>query len=106
MGTGKKRKNCGVRVRNLIELHLIATDSQGKVPTAIYYEKENNMSYRKITVDHTEYEYTVGETMVKVKGFLAVPKHEVGETVIVNEEDQIMVTPQHVVEWIRKHTTK
>jgi len=37
------------------------------------------MSYRKITVDGKEYEYTVGRTHVKVKGVGVWLKEEVGE---------------------------
>lgn len=37
------------------------------------------MSYRKITVDGQEYEYTIGRTHVKVKGVGVWPKEEVGE---------------------------
>lgn len=37
------------------------------------------MSYRKITVDGKEYEYTIGRTHVKVKGVGVWPKEEVGE---------------------------
>lgn len=36
------------------------------------------MSYRKITVDGTEYLYTVGKTHLKVKGLPAVLKTVVG----------------------------
>lgn len=40
------------------------------------------MSYRKITVDGKEYEYTIGRTHVKVKGVGVWPKEEVGEITV------------------------
>jgi len=36
------------------------------------------MSYRKITVNGVEHQYTVGKTHVKVRGMQAVPKKDVG----------------------------
>lgn len=37
------------------------------------------MAYRKIEIDGTTYEYTIGKTHVKVKGLEAAPKEKVGE---------------------------
>jgi len=37
------------------------------------------MSYRKITVDGKDYQYTVGRTHVKVHGFDAVSKESIGQ---------------------------
>ena len=44
------------------------------------------MSYRKITVDGKEYEYTIGHTHVKVKGVGVWPKEEVGEQFLKAQE--------------------
>jgi len=43
------------------------------------------MPYRKITVDGKEFEYVVGKTHVKIKGFPAAKKEEVGKMVAVPE---------------------
>lgn len=78
------------------------------------------MSYRKITVDGKEYEYTIGHTHVKVKGVGVWPKEEVGVKVVQNcdccwepldvlypeyklsEHDyDIRVQPSHIAEKIR-----
>jgi hypothetical protein len=59
------------------------------------------MSYRKIVVDDKEYEFTVGAAMLKVKGFEAVDRNQVGETVWINDVEKVMVTPRHVADWIR-----
>ena len=59
------------------------------------------MSYRKITVDGAEYEFTVGAAMLKVKGFEAVDRNQVGETVWINDVEKVMITPRHVADWIR-----
>jgi hypothetical protein len=64
------------------------------------------MSYRKITVDGAEYEFTVGAAMVKVKGFEAVDRNQVGETVWINDVEKVMVTPHHVAEFIRSQIPK
>lgn len=64
------------------------------------------MSYRKIDVDGDTYEYTVGSAMVKVKGFEAVDRDLVGETVWIDDVEKVMVTPRHVAEWIRSQNTK
>lgn len=56
------------------------------------------MSYRKIEVDGDTYEYTVGRTHVKVRGWAAVPKEVlVGE----NKSVPVSVTPWQVQNWIR-----
>lgn len=59
------------------------------------------MSYRKITVDGQEYEYTIGSAMVKVKGMDAAMREEVGETVWIDDIEKIMITPRHVADWIK-----
>jgi len=64
------------------------------------------MSYRKITVDDQEYEYTIGAAIVKVKGFEAAAREQVGETVWINDVEKIMITPRHVAEWIRSQKDK
>lgn len=51
------------------------------------------MSYRKIEVDGQSYEYTVGSAMVKVKGFEAATREQVGESVWINDVEKIMITP-------------
>lgn len=60
------------------------------------------MSYRTIEVDGTTYEYIVGAAMLKVKGFEAVDRNQVGETVWIDDVEKVMVTPRHVADWIRK----
>lgn len=62
------------------------------------------MSYRKIEVDGQSYEYTVGSAMVKVKGFEAATREQVGESVWINDVEKIMITPGHVADWIRSQT--
>lgn len=37
------------------------------------------MSYRTITVDNVDYQFVIGKTHVKVRGFEAVLKEEVGQ---------------------------
>lgn len=64
------------------------------------------MSYREIEVDGETYEYTVGSAMLKVKGFEAVDRNQVGETVWIDDVEKIMVTPHHVANWIRSQLTK
>lgn len=59
------------------------------------------MNYRKIDVDTETYEYTIGSAMLKVKGFEAVAGNTVGETVWIDDVEKIMITPQHVANWIR-----
>ena len=59
------------------------------------------MAYRKIDVDGATYEYTVGATMLKVKGFPAVDRNTVGETVWIDDVEKVMVSPRHVADWIR-----
>lgn len=59
------------------------------------------MAYRKIEVDGATYEYTVGSSMLKVKGFPAVDRNQVGETVWTDNVEKVMVTPRDVANWIR-----
>jgi hypothetical protein len=59
------------------------------------------MSYRKIEVDGQTYEYVIGWVMVKVKGFEAVPREQVGQPVWIDDVEKIMITPALVAEWIR-----
>lgn len=56
------------------------------------------MSYRKITVDGTEYEYTVGRSHVKIKGVGSWYKHEVGYVI---DDYESRVQPSHIVSIIR-----
>lgn len=76
------------------------------------------MSYRKIVVDNTEYEYVVGKSHVKVKGFEAVPKEQVGEQIeypiycgcsafcdwLQGYVTKLTVKPHHVAQWIKSQT--
>lgn len=64
------------------------------------------MSYRKIEVDGETYEFTVGAAMLKVKGFEAVDRNQVGETVWINDVEKVMVTPRHVADWIRSQKSQ
>lgn len=59
------------------------------------------MSYRKIEVDGESYEYVIGSAMVKVKGFEAVAREQVGQTVWIDDVEKIMITPAMVADWIR-----
>ncbi len=60
------------------------------------------MSYRKITVEGTEYEYTIGSAMVKVKGLDAVPREEVGEVVWIDDVEKVMITPKMIAAFIKR----
>lgn len=53
------------------------------------------MSYRKINVNGTEYEYTIGETFTKVRGLDAFKNSDIGDP-IVGVKDQFYVTPYNV----------
>jgi len=74
------------------------------------------MSYRKITVDGKDYQYTVGRTHVKVHGFDAVSKESIGQIREYNTEcscgfsgcnydteiyTKLAVQPSDVESWIR-----
>ena len=76
------------------------------------------MSYRKITVDGKVYEYTVGDTHLKVKGVGVFPKEEFGKKVEILCECcgeplssiysqpptyRIAVTPADIARTIRAH---
>jgi uncharacterized protein YacL (UPF0231 family) len=80
------------------------------------------MSYRKITVDGKEYEYSIGRTHVKIKGVGVWLKEEVGENFakicgcgcgepvdtiysqekLTEHDYTIRVHPKHIAEKIRK----
>ena len=65
-------------------------------------KKENEMGYRNIEVDGRTYEYTVGRTHLKVRGFRAILKEEVGTpTGSDGEDDVYTVTPADVAKYIR-----
>lgn len=57
------------------------------------------MAYRKIDVDGSTYEYSIGRTHVKIRGFNAVLKEKIGEPV---DEDTYAVRPGHIAKYIRK----
>ena len=56
------------------------------------------MSYRKITVDGQEYQYTIGSEFVKIKGQAPVAIADIGSQVSV---DKLVVSPQHIQAYIR-----
>lgn len=58
------------------------------------------MAYRKLIVDGTPFEYTVGTTHVKIRGMGAVPKHQVG---VVIDDYTVNVQPSHIVDFIREN---
>jgi hypothetical protein len=60
------------------------------------------MSYRKISVDGTEYEYVIGKSNLKIKGIGVWPKSTVG-VAHVNEDSEVTgynVTPSIVKDLI------
>jgi hypothetical protein len=57
-------------------------------------------------VDDQEYEFTVGSAFVKVKGFEAVDRDHIGELVWIDDVPKIMITQQHVANWIRNQKKK
>jgi hypothetical protein len=67
------------------------------------------MSYRKITVNEIEYEYTIGKTNFKVKGIgtglntsIGQIKYEIdGETI-----DKVAVGPGDIAGYIKRATRK
>jgi len=74
------------------------------------------MAYRTITVDGKDYQYTVGRTHVKVRGFDAVSRDSVGQIREYNTEcscgdpycdydteiyTKLAVQPSDVESWIR-----
>lgn len=56
------------------------------------------MSYRKITVNDEEYEYTVGKSFVKIKGIGVYPVEQLGERV---DKHQYNVKPCRIAYEIR-----
>ncbi|AMO44176.1 hypothetical protein vBRpoSV10_119 [Ruegeria phage vB_RpoS-V10] len=61
------------------------------------------MSYRKITVDGTEYKYSVGKSHVKIKGMEAVPREEIGYRI---DDYLSKVRPRDVETFIRAQLAK
>lgn len=64
------------------------------------------MQYRTILVDDQAYEFTVGSAFVKVKGFEAVDRDHIGELVWIDDVPKILITQQHVADWIRLEKAK
>lgn len=56
------------------------------------------MAYRKLDVDGTPFEYTVGKQYVKIRGIGEVAKSIIGYVV---DDYTVRVSPQHVVDFIR-----
>ena len=60
------------------------------------------MSYRKIEVDGTEYQYVIGKTHLKVKGVGVWPKEDIGEITYIRygcdcgciDDEHIVYTPE------------
>lgn len=65
------------------------------------------MAYRKITVNGTEYQYTIGRSFTKVRGHAVWRNSEVGDAV---DDELYVVQPSHIAEMIlhgkRKRETK
>lgn len=62
------------------------------------------MSYRKITVDNQEYEYTVGKSNTKIKGIGIFKNEEIGDKVIheyKGDTDKFVVSPYNVANAIK-----
>jgi len=65
------------------------------------------MSYRKINVNNKDYQYTVGQSHVKVRGFEAAPLEMVGKIrkVYDGPVDEyywaVSVRPTDIAAWIR-----
>lgn len=64
------------------------------------------MSYRKITVDGTEYQYTIGKACVKVRGLGVWDKEDIGVKVDRDFEGDgygsVEVHPSHIAAKIRE----
>ena len=56
------------------------------------------MSYRNITVDGVEYQYTIGRSHVKIKGHSVVEKADIG---VEFETDIYVVCPRDIANWIK-----
>jgi len=61
------------------------------------------MSYRKLTIDGQQYEYTVGKKFVKVKGVGTVLIEKVSDHVYCEDDDTwyIHVRPKYIVDYIK-----
>lgn len=62
------------------------------------------MSYRKITVDNQEYEYTVGKEYTKVKGLGIYKNSEIGDSVATGlkyKPEKFIVAPYNVANAIK-----
>ena len=59
------------------------------------------MAYRKITVDGTEYQYTIGKSATKIKGHSVVRNAVLGVPV---GDDKFAITPGAIAEYIRTGT--
>lgn len=63
------------------------------------------MSYRKMEINGTTYEYVVGRSHVKVKGLGSQPHHVIGELVLPEADPpKYVVKPSHVRDWIVKQS--
>jgi hypothetical protein len=66
------------------------------------------MSYRKITVNDIEYEFTIGRSHFKVKGVGNGKNEEIGDVVDFYDEDEddnvysVTVTPAHIAGYIKR----
>jgi hypothetical protein len=63
------------------------------------------MSYRKITVDEKTYEYVIGKTHLKIKGFGLFENSKIGNFIVNGgPREQYLVTPGTVAKVIRGDT--
>jgi hypothetical protein len=59
--------------------------------------------YRKLDVDGTPYEYSVGKSYVKIRGLGEFPKYRIGHVI---DKWTVQVKPGHVIEFIKKELCK
>lgn len=62
------------------------------------------MSYRKITVDGTVHEYTIGKTHTKIKGIGVFKNSDIGSPVY--NSDTVIVAPKHIAKIIKGDTSQ
>jgi hypothetical protein len=61
------------------------------------------MSYRKLEVNGTVFEYSVGRSHVKIKHVGAFPKHKVGHVI---DEYEVRVRPGDIADFIKRNNLK
>lgn len=61
------------------------------------------MSYRKLQVNGTTFEYSVGRSHVKIRHVGAYPKEQVGYVI---DEREVRVRPSDIVTFIERYNLK